>query len=85
MWIAVAQYEGYFSGMRADIKSILNFAEFILATPALFYTGGIFFKGAYYALKNRYVNMDLLVISGALSAYVLCSQGMEKYILSQLP
>jgi len=70
MWIAVAQYEGYFSGMRADIKSILNFAEFILATPALFYTGGVFFKGAYYALKNRYVNMDLLVISGALSAYV---------------
>ena len=70
MWIAVAQYEGYFSGMRADIKNILNFAEFILSTPALFYTGGIFFKGAYYALKNRYVNMDLLVVSGALSAYV---------------
>jgi len=70
MWIAVAQYEGYFSGMRADIKNILNFAEFILATPALFYTGGVFFKGSYYALKNRYVNMDLLVVSGALSAYV---------------
>ena len=70
MWIAVAQYEGYFSGMRADIKNILNFAEFILATPALFYTGSIFFKGAYYAMKNHYVNMDLLVVSGALSAYV---------------
>ena len=70
MWIAVAQYEGYFSGMRVDMKNILNFAEFILATPALFYTGGVFFKGSYYALKNRYVNMDLLVVSGALSAYV---------------
>ena len=58
MWIAVAQYEGYFSGMRSDIKDILNFAEFILATPALFYTGGVFFKGSYYALKNRYVNME---------------------------
>ena len=53
MWIAVAQYDGYFNGMRADIKSILNFAEFILATPALFYTGGVFFKGSYYALKNH--------------------------------
>ena len=70
MWIAVAQYQGYFTGMRSDIKSILNFAEFILATPALFYTGSVFFKGAFYALKNRYANMDLLVVSGALSAYV---------------
>lgn len=70
MWIAVAQYEGYFSGMRQDIKHILNFAGFILATPALFYTGGIFFKGSYYALKNRFVNMDLLIATGALSAYL---------------
>jgi len=76
MWIAVAQYEGYFSGMRSDIKDILNFAEFILATPALFYTGGVFFKGAFYALKNSYVNMDLLVISGALSAYVFSIYSM---------
>jgi len=76
MWIAVAQYQGYFSGMRDDIKSILNFAEFILATPALFYTGGIFFKGAFYALKNRYANMDLLVMSGALSAYIFSVYSM---------
>ena len=76
MWIAVAQYDGYFNGMRADIKTILNFAEFILATPALFYTGGVFFKGSYYALKNRYVNMDLLVVSGALSAYIFSIYSM---------
>ncbi|WP_037940247.1 heavy metal translocating P-type ATPase [Sulfurospirillum arcachonense] len=76
MWIAIAQYGGYFTGMRADIKSILNFAEFILATPALFYTGGIFFKGSYYALKNRFVNMDLLVVSGALSAYLFSIYSM---------
>jgi len=76
MWIAVAQYEGYFTGMRSDIKSILNFAEFILATPALFYTGGAFFKGAFYAIKNRYANMDLLVVSGALSAYIFSIYSM---------
>jgi Cu+-exporting ATPase len=70
MWIAIAQYGGYFTGMRTDIKNILNFAEFILATPALFYTGGVFFKGTYYGLKNKFVNMDLLVASGALSAYL---------------
>ncbi len=70
MWIAVAQYAGYFSGMSKDMKNLLNFAEFILATPTLFYTGSIYFKGAYYGLKNRYINMDLLVASGATLAYI---------------
>ena len=70
MWIAIAQYAGYFSGMRSDIKNILNFAEFVLATPTLFYTGSVYFKGAYYGIKNRYVNMDILVATGASLAYI---------------
>lgn len=70
MWIAIAQYGGYFTGMKTDIKNLLNFAEFILATPTLFYTGSIYFKGAYYGIKNRFVNMDLLVATGASSAYI---------------
>ncbi len=70
MWLAIAQYAGYFSGIDAAHKHILNIAEFILATPTLFYSGWIFFRGAYYGLKNRFVNMDLLVASGALLAYL---------------
>ena len=70
MWIAVAQYVGYFSGMRADYKNILNIAEFILATPTLFYTGWVFYRGAYYGLKNRFINMDFLVATGATLAYI---------------
>ncbi len=70
MWIAIAQYIGYFSGMRSEYKDILNIAEFILATPTLFYTGWVFFKGAYYGLKNRFINMDYLVATGASLAYV---------------
>ncbi len=69
MWIAVAQYAGYFSGMKLDIKNILNIGEFVLATPTLFFSGWIFFKGAYYGLKNRFINMDLLVATGASLAY----------------
>ncbi len=42
---------------------------FLLA-PTLFYSGWIFFKGAYYGLKNRFINMDLLVSIGALLAYI---------------
>ena len=70
MWIAIAQYAGYFSGMKSDIKDVLNFAEFVLATPTLFYTGWVYFKGAYYGIKNRYVNMDILVATGASLAYI---------------
>ena len=70
MWIAIAQYAGYFSGIKQEFKDILNVAEFLLATPVLFYSGWIFFRGAYYGYKNRVVNMDTLVASGALSAYL---------------
>ncbi len=70
MWIAIAQYVGFFTGMRSDIKNILNIAEFALATPTLFYSGWVFFKGAYYGIKNRFINMDFLVASGATLTYL---------------
>jgi len=70
MWIAIAHYAGYFTGMQQSFKDILNVAEFILATPVLFYSGWIFFKGSYYGYKNKVVNMDTLVVSGAVSAYI---------------
>jgi len=70
MWIAVAQYAGYFSGITQDVKTVLNIAEGVLATPVLFYSGWVFFRGAYYGLKNKVVNMDLLVATGASLTYV---------------
>ncbi len=69
MWIAVAQYSGYFLGMEQDIKDILNFAGFCLATPTLFYSGFIFFRSGYFGLKNGLINMDLLVAVGASLTY----------------
>ncbi len=69
MWIAVAKYTGMFTGMRADVKEILSFAEWVLATPTLFYSGWIFYKGAWYGFRNRFVNMDTLVATGASLAY----------------
>ena len=76
MWIAIAQYAGYFSGMQSDIKHLLNFAEFILATPTLFYTGSVYYKGAYYGIKHRYISMDLLVATGATLTYLFSLYAM---------
>ncbi len=70
MWIAIAQYAGYFTGITQDVKTILNIAEGILATPVLFYSGWVFFRGAYYGLKTKVVNMDLLVATGSLLTYL---------------
>ncbi|MEA1982870.1 MAG: heavy metal translocating P-type ATPase [Campylobacterota bacterium] len=70
MWIAVAQYAGYFSGITQEMKTILNIAEGALATPVLFYSGWVFFRGAYYGMKNKVVNMDLLVATGASLTYL---------------
>jgi len=70
MMIAVAQYSGYFTGMTQSIKNIMNTAEWVLCTPVLFYSGWVFFRGAYYSLKNKVVTMDTLVASGALLTYL---------------
>lgn len=69
MWLSVAKYAGFFSGMDTGTKDILNFAEFILATPVLFYTGSSFYKNAYTSLKNKQISMDFLVIFGSSLAY----------------
>ena len=70
MWISIALYAGYFTGIEQNIKTVLNIAEWILSTPVLFFSGWIFFKGAYFGLKNRVVNMDILVASGGLLIYL---------------
>ncbi|MDE5591471.1 MAG: heavy metal translocating P-type ATPase metal-binding domain-containing protein, partial [Helicobacter sp.] len=70
MWIAIAQYAGYFSGISSSMQNILNFASFALSTPVLFFTGAVFWRGAFNAFRHKTPNMDLLVISGATLAYL---------------
>ena len=70
MMIDIAKYAGFFMGMEKDTLHLVHIAEFIFATPVLFYSGWIFFRGAYFGLKNRIINMDLLVSSGATLTYI---------------
>jgi len=70
MMIDVAKYTGFFTGMKDDMLQLVHFAEFIFSTPVLFFSGWIFFKGAYYGLKNKIINMDFLVSAGATLTYI---------------
>ncbi|MDR2905139.1 MAG: heavy metal translocating P-type ATPase [Helicobacteraceae bacterium] len=69
MWLAVARYLGLFSGMDENLANIIYLAEFLLATPTLFFSGWVFYRGGYFGLKNGFVTMDLLVATGATLTY----------------
>jgi len=69
MMLSLAKYTGFFTGINKDVTSLIHFGEFILSTPVLFYSGSLFYKGAYYGLKNKFLNMDFLVITGASLTY----------------
>ena len=70
MMIGVAKYTGFFTGMDKEILELVHMAEFIFSTPVLFFSGWIFFRGAYFGLKNKIINMDFLVSSGATLTYI---------------
>jgi Cu+-exporting ATPase len=48
---------------------LVNFIMLALATPVQFYAGLRYYKGTYWALKNRRANMDTLVVLGTTAAY----------------
>jgi Cu+-exporting ATPase len=70
MMLSVAKYTGFFTGISEEVKNMIHIGEFLLSTPVLFYSGWIFFKGGYYGIKNRMVNMDFLVASGSTLTYI---------------
>lgn len=47
-----------------------NWLLFLLTTPVVFKFGSIFITGAYQALKNRTLNMMVLIATGVLAAYL---------------
>lgn len=69
MWVAIALYSGYFEGLSLGTKKILHFAEFVLASPPVFYTASVFYRSALSSLKLRQISMDVNVSLGILSVY----------------
>lgn len=70
MWVAVAQYGGYFQGIAKEYSILLNSASFLLCTPVIFFSGSIFYKSALRGLKAKRIGMDLLIFSGSFLTYL---------------
>ncbi|WP_323595183.1 heavy metal translocating P-type ATPase [Aliarcobacter butzleri] len=70
MMLSVAKYTGFFTGITPEVMQMIHLGEFILSTPVLFYSGWVFYKGAYYGLRNKMVTMDLAVSTGATLSYI---------------
>ena len=45
------------------------YVQWALATPVQFWIGWTFYRGAYFSLRNRSANMDVLVALGTSAAY----------------
>ncbi|MDD7567646.1 MAG: heavy metal translocating P-type ATPase [Helicobacter sp.] len=87
MWIAIAQYSGYFLGISPSITNILNIASFLLCSITLFYSGFVFYRSAYFGFKSGFIGMDMLVSVGAsltylYSIYAALSHSVESYFES---
>lgn len=70
MLFTFAMYAGYFQGMDEGFYKFFKYLSWALATPVMFYSGYPFIINSCRALKNRVLNMDVLVFLGSFSAYL---------------
>ncbi|BCR03415.1 copper-translocating P-type ATPase [Desulfuromonas versatilis] len=69
MGYSLALYAGYFQGMDAAARELIQYFAALVTTPVVFYGGWPFLAGALRSLRNRAPNMDLLITLGVLAAY----------------
>jgi Cu2+-exporting ATPase len=70
MLMALALYSGKFSGMAPEYLTLFRWGSLLIATPTVFWTGSVFFRGALGALRTRTAHMDLPVSLGILAGYL---------------
>ena len=63
--LAAVMYFDVVGGLK-----VVNLAVFAVSTPVVWIAGFRIYKGAYLSLKNRNVNMDVLVTVGVLAGWI---------------
>ncbi len=69
MGFSIALYAGYFQGINPQTRQLLQVLAALVTTPVILYSGFPFIRGAWFSLRNRQPNMDLLIALGSVSAY----------------
>jgi len=70
MVYSIALYAGYFQDIDVNTKFALEIIALFLTTPIVFYSGLPFLKNTLKSLRHLHFNMDTLISTGAMSAYV---------------
>ena len=65
MIYSVALYAGYFQGIDAGTRRLLEFIALGLTLPVFLYSGAPFLRGAAAGLRRRRLDMDALVVLGS--------------------
>ena len=71
MMIAVGLYAGSFHGIEPVVRTYLRIVSLIVTTPVTLYAAWPLFSGAIRALLARRMSMDLPVVVGIVSAYMV--------------
>ncbi len=69
MLMAFALYSGSAESMAPEYRTLFRWASLVLATPSVFWSGSIFLRGAWAALRTRTPHMDVPVSVGLLVGY----------------
>lgn len=64
MLIAFALYGGMFESMETEYRRLFHWVSLALTLPAALWAGGLFFRGAWAALRTRTLHMDLPIALG---------------------
>jgi Cu2+-exporting ATPase len=70
MLIAIALYGGFFAGMEDQYERFFRWVSLLISIPAVVYPGGVFFRGAWGALRARGLHMDQPISLGISAAFL---------------
>ncbi|MBI2529083.1 MAG: heavy metal translocating P-type ATPase metal-binding domain-containing protein [Candidatus Rokubacteria bacterium] len=70
MAIAFALYGGMFHEMEPELAALFRWASLVVALPSVIWGGGVFFRGAWAALRLRILHMDVPISIGLLAGFL---------------
>ncbi|MFN7726996.1 MAG: heavy metal translocating P-type ATPase [Rubrivivax sp.] len=70
MMFATPSYVAAEGDLSLDMRQLLNWGSWVLTLPVLFFSGGVFFKGAWRSLRARHMGMDVPVALGLAVTFV---------------